>query len=50
MKLKANSLKRLSKLINLQPDSGIKGSGSKSIKSEMKKEKLKLTPQKYKRS
>ena len=39
------------KLINLQPDSlRKKGRGLKSIKLEMKKEKLQLTQQKYKGS
>ena len=51
MKLKTPSLKRYIKLINLykidKPDSSRKeGRGLKSIKLEMKKEKLKLTPQK----
>ena len=50
---KINGTKRLFfekiKLINLQPDSSNKkGRGLKAIKLEMKKEKLQLTPQKYK--
>ena len=48
MTLKAGSLKRKAKLINLQSDSSRKkGRGLKSIKLEMKKEKLKQTTQKY---
>ena len=38
------------KLINLQPDSRKKKGGLKSIKVEMKKEKLQPTGQKYKGS
>ena len=48
MKLTACSLKRQTKLINLQSDSSRKKErGPKSIKSEMKNEKLQLAPQKY---
>ena len=48
MKLKAGSLKRDTKLINLQPDPARKiGRGIKSVKLKMKK-KLQWTPQKYK--
>ena len=48
MKLKAGTLKRSTKLINLQPDiSRKKGKGHKLIKLEMKKPKLKYTPQQY---
>ena len=51
MKLKASSLRRYTILINFQPDpSRKKGRGLKSIKLEMKKERLQLTPQKYKGS
>ena len=51
MKPKVDSLKRSTKLINIQPDSSrTKGRGFMSIKSEMKMEKLQLTPQKCKRS
>ena len=50
MKLKADSLKIYTKLINLYPDSSRKkGSGSKSIKSEMKN-KFQQILQKYKGS
>ena len=50
MKPKVGSLKRSTKLINVQPDSSRKkGRGFKSIKLEMKK-KLQLTPQKCKGS
>ena len=38
------------KSINFYPDSSKKKKGFKSIKLEMKKEKLQLTPQKYKES
>ena len=49
MNPKGGSLKRSTKLINLYPDSSrTKGRGLKSIKLEVKKEKLKMTPQKYK--
>ena len=51
MKLKAGSLRTKTKLINIEPDSSRKiGRGLNSIKSEMKKEKLQQTPQKYKGS
>ena len=43
--------KKKTKLINLKPDSSRKkGRGFKSIKLEMKKEKLQLTPKNYKGS
>ena len=48
IKLKLGSLRRLKKLINLQPNSSRKkGRECKLIKLEMKKEKSQLTPQKY---
>ena len=52
LKLKADSLRRETTLINLQPDSlrKKKGRGFKSIKLEMKKKKLQWTPQKHKES
>ena len=51
MKPKVGSLKRKTKLINLQPDSSRKkGRKLKSIKLKIKKDKLQLTPQKYKGS
>ena len=52
VKLKADSLRRETTLINLQPDSLRKkrGKGFKSIKLEMKKKKLQWTPQKHKES
>ena len=48
MKTKVGSLKRSTKLINPQPDlSRKKERGLKTIKLEMKKEKLQKTSQKY---
>ena len=51
MKPKVGSLKRATKLTNLLPDlSRKKGREFKTIKLEMKKEKLQLISQKYKGS
>ena len=50
-KTKSWFFEKINKIDNLQPDSSRKkGRGLKSIKSEMKKEKLQWTPQKYKAS
>ena len=49
VKLRAGSLKRYTKLLNLYQTHREKKRGSKSIKLEMKK-KLQLIPQKYKGS
>ena len=50
-KTKSLFFEKIKKMVNLYPDSSRKrGKGLKSIKLEMKKEKLQWTPQKYKAS